>query len=242
VHIVGIIQLIFQIFFAVHAIKTGRHRWIFIILIFPVVGSLIYFFAEYLPDLQNEAALKKKRYTNSPTNIKQLQKQLEITDTIQNKIKLAEGYFLNRQYQESINLLEPCLAGPYKNDQHILEGLTYSYFFVGNFDNSLIILSKIEENRNGQLTNDLKLHKAKALEAIGNYDLALEQYESLIKTFSGEEAKCRYAKLLKKYGQNNKARELFEDILKKVQLAPRHYQKMQKHWVNIAKEELKDIA
>ncbi|MBF0452551.1 MAG: PLDc N-terminal domain-containing protein [Candidatus Magnetomorum sp.] len=53
------IILIFQVFFAVHAVKTGRRMtWLFIILLFPVVGSIIYFITAMLPDLMENRRIK----------------------------------------------------------------------------------------------------------------------------------------------------------------------------------------
>ncbi|HEW98725.1 MAG: hypothetical protein DRR16_06130 [Candidatus Parabeggiatoa sp. nov. 3] len=49
-----ILSLLIQIAFAIHVVKTGRDRmWLWIILIFSVLGCVVYFFAEILPELQN---------------------------------------------------------------------------------------------------------------------------------------------------------------------------------------------
>ncbi len=57
--LLGVFQLFFQVFFAVHAIRTGRpYYWIFIIIFFPGIGSLIYFFAEFLSDIQGNRKIK----------------------------------------------------------------------------------------------------------------------------------------------------------------------------------------
>ncbi len=37
-HILGIAEIIIQVYFAIHAGRTGRYWWIFIILFFPLVG------------------------------------------------------------------------------------------------------------------------------------------------------------------------------------------------------------
>jgi len=52
------LHLIVAIFFAVHAVRTGQQMyWLFILLAFPLLGSLIYFLAIYLPSsrLQRQA-------------------------------------------------------------------------------------------------------------------------------------------------------------------------------------------
>ncbi|PLY05430.1 MAG: hypothetical protein C0622_01700 [Desulfuromonas sp.] len=68
--LIGIIELIAQIYFAVHAGRTGRYWWIFIIIFFPLIGSVVYFFVEYLPELNTMSKVKKSRRPKKQTNIK----------------------------------------------------------------------------------------------------------------------------------------------------------------------------
>lgn len=53
----GVFVIILQIIAAVHAVRTGRSlTWVFIILFFPLVGSLIYLIAEVVPELERRNA------------------------------------------------------------------------------------------------------------------------------------------------------------------------------------------
>ncbi len=240
-HILGAVELIVQVYFAVHAGKTGRYGWIFLIIFFPLVGSLVYFFVEYLPELQQTAKIRSSRYINPAKNIKQLQRQIEISDTVQNKIDLAEAYFQSRQYRKSISLLETCLVGAHKNDQHILEGLFYSHFYLGENEEASKYLNDLIDIKGDKLSKELQLAKAKLLENTGNINEALIAYESCFNT-AGEEAKCRYAVLLKKQGDHERAKSMFEEILKNAKLYPKQYKKFHKEWVDIASREIKDLA
>jgi len=239
VHLIGIVQIIIQVYFAVHAARTGRYWWIFIILFFPIIGSLIYFFVEYLPELQIAAKLKNPRNVNPAKQIKQLQQELEITDSIKNRMDLAEAYFHAGEYQASIDLLEKSLVGVNAKDPHILEGLCFSCFHNRNFEKTKKYLSELEEATDGKLANNLRLMRARTHEALGKEEAALKEYQSIINICTGEEARCRYALLLKKLGQRERARELFEEIIKNAKLYPRQYSKFQSEWVNIAKEQIK---
>ncbi|MBW1849423.1 MAG: hypothetical protein JRJ27_20385, partial [Deltaproteobacteria bacterium] len=108
-HILSILSIIIQVFFAIHAGKTGRYWWIFIILIFPFVGSLIYFFVEYLPEKQMTAKAKRPGSAYPSKSIRQLKQDLEITDSVKNRMNLAKAYFQAGKYPESIELLEKSL-------------------------------------------------------------------------------------------------------------------------------------
>ncbi|MDH3973484.1 MAG: hypothetical protein OEV42_04305 [Deltaproteobacteria bacterium] len=238
-HLLGIIEIIIQIYFAVHAGRTGRYGWIFLILFFPLIGSLIYFFIEYLPEMQMEAKIKKSRNQSPRKNISQLKRELELTDCIKNRINLAEAYYHEGQYEASIDLLEKSLTGANAKDPHILEGLSFSHYKKEDYAKAKEYLSLLKENTEGKLASNLRLMKAKTHEALGEAEKALEEYKAIANSYESEEARCRYALLLKKCGQHDSAKEQFEEILKNAKLYPKQYKKFQGKWVAIAREEVR---
>ena len=236
--IIAILELLVQIYFAVHAGRTGRYQWIFIIIFFPLVGSIVYFFVEYLPDINTMSKIKKARISNKPKNIKLLQRELEITDSVKNRLNLAEAYFHSNQYRESIELLEKSLTGIHVNDLNILEGLCHSHFRNKTYDKSIEYLNQYERINKGLLPNKLRLVRAKAYEAKSNLQKAMAEYEAIANICTGEEARCSYAIMLKKQGHVEKAKELFGIILKNAELYPKQYAKYEKEWVKIARSEI----
>ena len=237
--LLAVLELIVQIYLAVHAGRTGRYWWIFIILFFPLVGSIIYFFVEYLPEINTMSKIKKSRISDKPKDIRLLQRELEITDSVKNRLNLAEAYFHQNQYQESIELLEQCLTGIYADDLHIIEGLCHSHFRNGTYGKSIEYLNRYERINKDLLPNNLRLVRAKVYEAKGDFQKAILEYEAIADICPGEEARCRYAVLLKKQGYVEKAKELFEKILKNAELYPKQYAKFEKEWVKIARSEIR---
>ena len=237
--IIGVLDLILQVYFAVHAGRTGRYWWIFIILFFPLVGWVIYFFVEYLPENRTSSKIVRSRAPNLPGNIKQLQRELEMTDSPKSRMNLAEAYFHAGQYQKSIDLLEGSLTGIHENDLNILEGLCHSHFRNGAYDKALEYLDRYERANEGSLKSNLRLLKAKAYEAKGDLQKAMAEYEAIVSICTGEEARCRYAVLLKKQGYFEKAKEMFGIILKNAKLYPKQYATYEKEWVKIAKFEMR---
>ncbi|MBN1578749.1 MAG: hypothetical protein JW913_19455 [Chitinispirillaceae bacterium] len=65
------IMPVVQIVLAIHAYKRGNTLWIWVILFFPGVGAIIYFFAEFLPSLGHDTVLQSVSMScivfNSPT-------------------------------------------------------------------------------------------------------------------------------------------------------------------------------
>ena len=59
-YLIAIGTFVLQITLAVHAVRTGRpFIWIFIILIFPLMGSLIYIIAELIPEWERKNMIQK---------------------------------------------------------------------------------------------------------------------------------------------------------------------------------------
>lgn len=236
-HIPFAVEVIIQIFFAIHAARSGRYYWIFIILFFPLVGSLIYFFVEYLPEKKSVAKVRRPTGAYESKSIRQLKRELEITDSAKNRMNLAKAYFHSGQYSESIKLLEESLDGVHANDLDIMEGLCHSYFHARDFDSLFKCLDKFKEINNEMLPTDLRMLQARAHEETGDTDAALKYYEAIADIYSGEEARCRYALLLKKKGETQKANEIFRKILKNAKVLSRQYSKTEKEWIHIARAE-----
>lgn len=245
--LLGVLSLLFQVYFVVHALKTGRDRfWVYIIIIFPGVGCLVYFFVEFLPELQHNPAARKAgskivNIADPGRELRRLKEQLEISDSIKNRKLLAEGYINAGFFDEAISLYKSCLEGLYENDPYIWEGLSCAYFFKGNFEEAKKYLYKLKEMRGENQSQEFDLLLARTLEESGDTDGALKEYDLLVKRFSGEEARCRYALLLKKLGKPGDAEHIFREIVKNARLSPKYYKKVQKKWIAIAKKELKEM-
>jgi hypothetical protein len=72
----------------------------------------------------------------------------------------------------------------------------------------------------------------------GKDEAAIAAYDALVRTYPGEEARCRYAMLLQKHGHADKAKVLFSEVLKLTEDAPRHYRQAQKEWIDMARRNL----
>jgi hypothetical protein len=241
--VLAVLEILIKVYFCVHVVKTGRERyWLWIIIFFPGIGSLIYFIAEFLPDLQGNYKVRKfqsgvAKKINPTKRIRYLKDQLELTPSIQNKKLLADEYVNLGKFDKAISLYMECRQGVYENDTSMLEGLCLAYFFKQDLPNAKKHLTELIETRPEKKVDEFDLLYARTLEASGDIEGALKKYSDIERTFSGEEAKCRYALLLKKEGMHDKAEKLFSEILKNARLSPKFYVKAQKKWINIAKKE-----
>jgi hypothetical protein len=122
---------------------------------------------------------------------------------------------------------------------NILMGLCHSHFHNGAYDKSIEYADRYESANGGSLKSGLRLIRAKAYEAKGDLKKAMAEYETIVHICTGEEARCRYAVLLKKRGYTEKAKEMFGIILKNAKLYPKQYATYEKEWVKIAKFEMR---
>ncbi len=66
-HYYGLLLLAIDVYLAVHAYNTGRERWIFIILLIPFAGALVYLIAVWIPDMERQLeTYSRRRQWNQP--------------------------------------------------------------------------------------------------------------------------------------------------------------------------------
>lgn len=84
-----IISLTIQLALVVHIIRTGRSStWIFLVLFFPLIGTLAYLIVELLPELMGtRAARKMKRDVSAAINpdreLKAASERLAVAGTVE---------------------------------------------------------------------------------------------------------------------------------------------------------------
>ncbi len=241
--ILFVLEIAVQVYFAVHAVKTGRSwYWLYIIILFPGVGCLVYLFAEYLPELRADRRVHAirtsiERTVNPTKRLRALQDQVELTPSLENKQLLAQEYGNVGMFDEAISTYQSCMQGMYAKDLTLLEGLSRAYYLAGDFKNARQTLDTLRELRGPGKGDDTDLLYAKVLEELGDIRGALPAYAEVAKLFLGEEARCRYALLLRKVGKAEEANALFDEILRNARLSERFYRNAQKQWIDIARRE-----
>jgi hypothetical protein len=232
-----------QALFIVHAHRTGRRDWIWILLIVPIAGCVFYFFLEMLPDIRNSREGKKAVKTILKTidpqmDLKQAAKELMISDNVQNKLNLASECIDQRLYEEAINLYQSSLKGIYQTDPRIMFSLAQAFFLNLDYAKTKETLDNLIATNPDFKSQEGHLLYARTLESLNDIDKAIDEYKVLINYYSGYEAKCRYALLLKKLGRLEESNTIFQEILKLSESVPKPYRKAQKAWIDIAKQNL----
>ena len=77
---------------------------------------------------------------------------------------------------------------------------------------------------------------AGGVESCEETEAALQEYSTLAGYYPGAEARVRYAQLLERMEKPELARQEYAQILAAAELAPKHFRKAQKQWINQAKD------
>ena len=246
--LLGVIVLLIQFCFAYHALKTGRpYWWIFVIMAFPVMGCVIYYFVEVFPRTResakaermvNQAIAKISRAVDPDKEMRQRVAEAELNPSIDNRIALARECIACNLPAEAAKLYRSCLTGVFARDPNLKFGLLEAEFAAGNHEQARARAEELLKEHAGFKDGEVRLLLARSLEAGGDTHAAEGVYGEAIKSFRGEEARYRYGAMLKSLGQGDRAGLLFRELLTNAERSPRFYQDAQSEWIRAAKREL----
>lgn len=240
----AVLLLLIQIAFAVHVVRTGRETfWIYLIIFIPLIGCIVYFITQVLPDMGQSHGVRRAARTlikavDPERELRRRKDELTLADTIDNRMRLAEECIDAGFYADAIGLMQDALKGPHEQDPHLLLSLAKAEFGAGLFAQTRQTLERLIEHNPDFKSYEGHLLYARTLEALNLHDQAVKEYEALLHSFPGEEARVRYGLLLARMGQSERARILFADALARARRAPRYYRRNERPWLTLAEQGL----
>ncbi len=224
-----------------HVVKTGRDRmWVYLIVMVPVLGAVIYIVSEVLPEYMRshhgrQVTAKAVKKINPERELRRHANNLEIADTVQNRIRLAEENIRLGRYDEAAATYRAAMTGIYADDIALLMGLSRATSALGLHAEALAALDKLRSAHPDFQSHDAHLIYAISLEGLGRNDEALEEFAALADYAPGEETRCRYAMLLQRTGHEAEAQAVFQEIVKRADRGTYRYAKAEKEWIDIAR-------
>jgi len=243
----GLIYLI-QIGLIVHVLRTGRNMyWVFILLIAPGIGGLAYLIVELLPDLTSNrrarSAIHGVRKTLNPgADLRHRQREHQLSGSVDAARHLASELVESGRYSEAIEHYESALTGLYEHDPDLMLGLAGAHFGNEQYEDARKTLDLLTEKNPDFRSPEGHLLYARAIEACGDDEKALDEYKAVAGYYAGAEARLRYGLILERLGNGEAALAEFEEIIATADLAPRHYRKAQGEWISQAKNGIKRLA
>ena len=235
------LSFLVQASLAVHAYKTGRERWMYLIILVPAIGSLIYVLMEVLPELRytptgRRAATQIAGMIGPSDNKAKLRERLAVLDSVENRQLLARECVNVGDYQEAIELYTSCLKGIYKDDPQLMLELANAYYLDGGYSDANNTFVRLREVHPDFRHAEGQLLFARTLEIMGEDSNALREYKEVANYYPGEEANCRYALLLKKTGCRQEANEEFNKIIIRSRMRERKNKSRDRQWIRTAQE------
>ncbi len=226
---------------AVHAVRTGRNNyWLFILLIFPGLGWLVYILAEVLPELLNSPGAHKAgsaaRKALDPTKeLREARRQLEVARTPDALKRAADAALETGRADEAVALYQEAATGAYEDDTLMLFGLARAQFEVGAPAGALNALNKLRAAHPKYRNPEAHLIYARSLDALDRFPEALSEYEALAAYYPGAEARARWAMLLERMDRPAEAKERWGEILAASRIAPKFARRAQQKWIDMAR-------
>lgn len=246
--IVFLLSIALQVGCAVHVVRSGRPLyWIWLIIIGSYLAVAVYVLIAVIPDLRHDP--RGRQAVNRTVNLidpqrrrRELQRQLELSDTVHNRRRLAEESLKLGDYTNARELYESLLTGMYATEPDFMLGLAQAQAGEGDFAATRGTLESLIAANPRYKSHDGHLLYARSLEALGQTDEALEEYRVLADSFPGEEGRFRYGRLLAKTARHDEARDVFATQIRRASLMPGYYRRKEQEWLKAAKAELGQLG
>lgn len=212
------LHLAVAIFFAVHAVRTGQQTyWLFILLSFPLLGSLIYFLTIYLPSsrLQRGATKLAKAAVKSldpSRELREARAAYEYAPTAQNQIRLAQALLDAGEARQSLAYFEQCLQGIFSEDLEIRWSAAQAAFDAGQLDAALRHLETIRAQDARFRSDAVSLLTARTHAALGNDAQARAAFDAAVAQSGNFDSKAEYAIWAAGQGDWRTADALHQDL------------------------------
>jgi hypothetical protein len=226
------LHVIIAAFFAIHVVRTGRQMyWLFILFAFPLLGSIVYALAVFLPDFRNSRAGMKvvramDQLIDPERELREATRAYEISPSAQNRVRLANALLHKDRADEAITHYEASLSGPLSDDASMLLGLAKAYAQAGRFGLCEQTLQKLIGSHPHYHAEQVQLLKARALGGQGKAAEAKGAFEEAVRVGTGCQARARYYAWLQSQGDTQAAQRVQQDIAAQI-----------KHWDKFAREQ-----
>lgn len=193
------VHFLIALFFAVHAVRTGRELyWLIILVTFPLLGSLVYFLAIYLPQSRLERTLGKAgsavlKSLDPGRDLREAQQAYDLTPTAHNQIQLANALLDAGMVSQAVDQFESCLCGPFAGDPEIRYAAARARLANRQPERAVAALAELRKTHPAFREEQVGLLLAQSYAAAGLHAEAGHEFADVVQRFSGIEARVEYA-------------------------------------------------
>ncbi|KFN49101.1 tetratricopeptide repeat protein [Arenimonas composti] len=235
----GSLHLLLALYFGVHAVRNGQPLyWLLILFMFPLLGSAVYAFAVWLPEMRQSrgarTATRKVRALLDPgRELREAREAYEHAPSVRNAVRLGDALLADGRAAEALPLYDGALSGLYADDPDLGARKARALLELGHADEARDLLDALIAAKPDYRSPDAHLTYARAVAATGDRERAHEEFAALLDSFPGLEARARYATLLRDWGETDRARLLAADSLRLSQRLPKHSRDADRQWIAV---------
>jgi len=229
------LHVIVALFFAIHAIRSGQQLyWLLILFAFPLLGSIVYFVAIFLPDFKSSYTVQKSlfRMTSAAVSsidpgreLREAKAAYEFTPTAQNQWRYADALLAADRVEEAVQQFELCLQGPFANDLEIQFAAANAQLRFNRPEKALQLLLAIRSGSATFRTESVTLMLAQIYAGLGKDDLAKAEFEQAVARFGSVQARAEYALWAAAHNDLSTAQHLYAEL-----------NQLKKHWNRNSRE------
>lgn len=242
-HIFGLgLHILIAIYFGVHAIRTNQGMyWLFILFMFPLLGSIVYAAAIWLPEMRNSHTARRagstmRRVLDPGRELREARAAYDDTATVANRMRLGQALLADGRAEEALPLLRDAATGLYSDDPDLQAQLARAELEAGDAAAARDRLDALIAAHPRYRSPAAHLTYARAVAACDDRERAHEEFDVLVDSYPGLEARARYASLLAGWGETERAKTLATQSLAKARQLPRHSRDLDRDWIKQLKE------
>lgn len=197
------LHIIVALFFAIHAVRSGQQMyWLLILFVFPLLGSVVYFFAIFMPSLKSNYSVQKGLNKVASVAVSSIDPGRELraakaafdfTPTAQNQWRYADALLEANQVEQAVQQFEQCLQGPFAKDLEIQFAAANAYLRFNQPEPARALLLAIRAGSASFRTEAVTLMLAQIYAVQGNQEQARVEFEQAVARFGSVEARAEYA-------------------------------------------------
>jgi hypothetical protein len=237
-HIYGLgLHILLALFFAVHAIRSGRELyWLFILFMFPLFGSVVYAIAVFIPEMRNSRGLQRvvrgvKSSLDPGGDLRAARAEHELSPTVANRLRLADAMVAAGSAAEALAHYRDCLQGVYRDDPHIEVKLAVALLESGDAAAARALLEALIAREPDFRSSEGHLTYARAVAECGDREAARTEFEALMRSSATLDIPAHYAGYLAQWGEADAARAIADEALRHVSRLNRHAREVNAPWI-----------
>ncbi|OXE35886.1 MAG: hypothetical protein CGW95_11085 [Phenylobacterium zucineum] len=232
-------SVIFSIILCVHVVRTNQQMyWLWIILMIPWVGGVIYVIAVVIPELAGGRLARKLGETARDTldphrEHREARTAFAETPTVRNQSRLAAAEARLGRFAEAERLYAGAAQGVHADDPVLLLGRANALLELNRMDEALHLLQKLSQDPEGR-TPAAALALGRAYEALGQVAEAETAYDRAVGRLPGLEALGRQAAFFARTGRTAQARDLLAEMDLRLAKTNPQFRKEGRRWRDLA--------